>query len=183
MSRQRSIGREGSRLCRCRQAATGRDLAVRPRETPTTGVAVLSGAPVPAASARRSPPAEAEIGTAPPEVGGAALRLRGNRDAARARPDLSRQRRCLRRAPGVSPRGRERRCPGRAGARRNLRSAGSQEPRRRRRRCRSGPGARLVSKGSGTRVAGCAAAARSTGTIGTLTRAAASRIFPHEPMR
>jgi hypothetical protein len=47
--------------------ATGRDLAVRPRETPTTGVAVLSGAPVPAASARRPPPAEAEIGTVPPE--------------------------------------------------------------------------------------------------------------------
>jgi hypothetical protein len=48
--------------------ATGRDLAARPRETPTTGVAVLSGAPAPAASVRRSPPAEAEIRTVPPEA-------------------------------------------------------------------------------------------------------------------
>jgi hypothetical protein len=45
----------------------GRDIAVRPRETPTTGVAVLSGAPTPPASARRSPPAEADIGTVLPE--------------------------------------------------------------------------------------------------------------------
>jgi hypothetical protein len=48
-----------------------RDLASKPRETPTTGVAAPSIAPPPAdttASPRGLPPAEAEIKTAPPAV-------------------------------------------------------------------------------------------------------------------
>jgi hypothetical protein len=47
----------------------GRDLAIKPREIPTTGIAARSAAPAPADAAlsRRPPsPAEAEIKTAPP---------------------------------------------------------------------------------------------------------------------
>jgi hypothetical protein len=48
----------------------GRDLAAKPRETPTTGVAAYSAVPAPADTAlpRRAPPAEAETPAARPAV-------------------------------------------------------------------------------------------------------------------